>query len=253
VPAVAAVFLLVIGATNLYLQPRLYNQQLVYTDVFYTILKDSNDVPADLAELGLPAELARYAGRTYFETRTETATDPNYQIFLKKITMKDVATFYARHPSRLGPVTATGIKDVVKARHPLPNTTRADGGRPRMLCRVCIIPTIGKALAPAGDVLWPLWEGTVLAVGVLLALRRRRDLPWRALGYLLVTTVAFALFHTFTAILGDGYAELGKHVFPAVVDTWMAIPLTALGVAGLVAHERRRRRARPPAVPLPSS
>ena len=85
----------------------------------------------------------------------------------------------------------------------------------------------------------------MLAVGLLLALRRRADLAWRALGQVLVATVAFAVFHTATAILGDGYAELGKHVFPAVVDTWMAIPLTALGLAGLVAqvaHERRRRR-----------
>jgi hypothetical protein len=253
VPAVAAVFLLVVGGTTLYLQPRLYNQQLVYTDVFYTILKDSNDVPADLADLGLPADLARYAGRTWFETRAETVKDPNYQVFLDKITMKDVALFYARHPTRLGPVTKAGVEFVVKARHPLPNTTRDDGGRPRAVCRICLIPPVGTLLAPVGAVLWPVWEMVVLAVGVLLVRRRRADRAWRALGLLLVTTVAFALFHTATAILGDGYAELAKHVFPAVVDTWMAIPLTALGVAGLVASERRRRRAAAGRVVLPGS
>ena len=252
VPAVAAAVLLLVGATDLYLQPRLYNQQLVYTDVFYTILKDSHDVPADLAELGLPAELGRYAGRTWFETRTETAVDPNYRVFLATITMKDVALFYARHPDRLGPVTTVALQDVLKARHPLPNTTRDDGPPPRIVCRVCIIPPVGKALAPAGVWLWPLWELTVLAVGVLLALRRRRDLAWRALGLVLGSTVAFAVFHTATAVLGDGYAELGKHVFPAVVDTWMVIPLVGLGLAGLLADERRRRRARPAPAPDPA-
>ena len=38
----------------------------------------------------------------WFQTRAETAKDPDYQVFLSKITMKDVALFYARHPDRLG-------------------------------------------------------------------------------------------------------------------------------------------------------
>jgi hypothetical protein len=244
VPAVAALALLGLGATDLYLQPKLYNEQLVYTDVFYTILKDSPDVPADLAELGLPAELSRYAGRTWFETRAEHATDPNYATFLKEITFSDIARFYAEHPARLGPVTRTGVEDVVRARHVLPNTTRESSTRPHAVCRICIIPPVGSALAPAGVVLWPLWELTVLVVGLLLVRRRWRDPAWRALGLVLVTSVGFALFHTATAILGDGYAELSKHVFPAVVDTWMVVPLVALGVAGLV-RERSRRRAAP--------
>ena len=244
-PAVAAAVLLVTGATDLYLQPTLYNDQLIYTDVFYTILKDSHDVPADLAELGLPQEMARYAGRTWFETQKETAVDPNYRLFLDRISFSDVALFYARHPDRLGPVTSTAVTDVVKARHPLPNTTRADGPPPRAVCRVCIVPNVGNALAPAALVLWPAWELFVLAVGVTLA-RRRREPAWRALGLLLAATVLFALFHTATAILGDGYAELAKHVFPAVVDTWMVIPLVGLALAGLVAPAvRRRRGARP--------
>jgi len=243
VPAVAAALLLLVGATDLYLQPKLYNEQLVYTDVFYTILKDSHDVPADLAELHLPPELARYAGRTWFQARTELSTDPQYKVFLRTITFSDVAAFYARHPDRLGPVTRTGIQDVVRARHELPNTTRDETARPQVVCRLCLIPPVGRALAPAAVWLWPLWEALVLTVGALLVLRRRAHRPWRALGLLLMSTVVFALFHTATAILGDGYAELGKHVFPAVVDTWMVIPLVALGTAGLLAPRLARRRS----------
>jgi peptidoglycan/LPS O-acetylase OafA/YrhL len=72
----------------------------------------------------------------------------------------------------------------------------------------------------------------VLAVGVLLIRRRRRDREWRALGIVLIATAGFAVFHLATAVLGDGYAELGKHVFPAVVDTWLVPPLVLLGAAG---------------------
>jgi hypothetical protein len=237
IPVVAAALLLVLGATDLYLQPRQYNEQLVYTDVFFTILADSPHVQTDLAEFGLPADLARYAGRTWFAVSDELAQDPNYKIFLRKTTMKDVALFYARHPGRVWPVTRLGIQDVLKARHPLPNTTRYETATPQVVCRICLIPPVGKALAPAAVAIWPAWELTVLAVGMLLVLRRRADLPWRALGLMLITTVAFALFHTATAILGDGYAELGKHVFPAVVDTWMVIPLVLLGVAGLAGRQ----------------
>jgi hypothetical protein len=236
VPAVAAACLLAVGAGNLYLQPQQYNEQLVYTDVFFTILADSPDVRADLAEFGLPPELARYAGRTWFVVSDQLAADPDYRVFLRRTTMKDVALFYARHPDRLWPVLRLGVQDVLKARHPLPNTTRAETARPEVVCRICLIPPVGARLAPAAVVLWPVWELTVLAVGVLLARRRRADPGWRALGLLLATSVAFALFHTLTAVFGDGYAELGKHVFPAVVDTWLVIPLVVLGAGGLLAR-----------------
>jgi hypothetical protein len=233
-PAIAAGVLLMIGAVNLYLQPRLFNTQLRYTDVFYTILKDSPDVNADLVELGLPTELAKYAGRTWFEVRPQLSTDPNYQFFVKHTTFTDIAMFYARHPQRLDKVTSTGVQDIVKARHPLPNTTRTETARPELVCRFCLIPPVGKVLAPSAIWLWPAWELVVLAVGVLLARRRRRDLPWRALGFVLMTSVVFAVFHLFTAIFGDGYAELGKHVFPAVVDTYLVIPLVGLALVGLL-------------------
>src|SRR5207244_1634678 len=100
VPALAAVCLLAVGGTDYYLQPRLFNEQLVYTDVFYTILADSHDVPADLAEFGLPPELSRYAGQSWFVVSPQLKKDPAYQVFLQKITMTDVAGFYARHPDR---------------------------------------------------------------------------------------------------------------------------------------------------------
>jgi hypothetical protein len=249
VPAVAAVCLLAVGATELYLQPRLYNQELVYTDVFYTILKDSKNVRADLAELGLPQELARYAGRTYFQTRAQTAKDPDYQVFVQNVSFSDVALFYARHPERLVPVSRTAVKDVVKGRHPLPNTTRTETARPEVVCRICIIPTVGGALALRATWLWPLWEFTVLIVGAVLARRRRTAPRWKALGYLLVATVVFAAFHTATAILGDGYAELGKHVFPAVVDTWLVAPLVVLGLYGLRPQQHREDEIAPAAAP----
>jgi hypothetical protein len=243
VPAVAALFLLVTGATDLYLQPRLYNEQLLYTDVFFTILGDSPDVPADLAEFGLSPELARFAGQSWFVVRNELAADPAYQVFLRKITMKDVGLFYARHPDRVWPVARAGIEAVLTARPPLPNTTRDETVRPEEVCRICLIPPAGQALAPAALVIWPGWELTVLAAGVLLVRRHRADPPWRALGLLLISTVAFALLHTATAVLGDGYAELGKHVFPVVVDTWLVIPLVALAAAGLGRPAGRRAAA----------
>jgi hypothetical protein len=242
-PAAAAVVLVVVGAVTLYLQPRLFNVQLRYTDVFYTILADSPDVPGDLKELGLPQGLSRYVGKTWFEVRPQLSADPEYQYFVRHNTFGQIALFYARHPQRLGKVTATGIQDVVKARHPLPNTTRTEAATPQVVCRWCLVPPVGAALKPAAVVLWPAWELAVLVVGGALAWRRRHDRSWRALGFVLVLSVALAVFHLFTAILGDGYAELGKHVFPAVVDTWLTIPLVLLGAAGLFGRRPRGPRA----------
>ncbi len=259
VPAIAAVVVLGIGSTVVYLQPRLYNQQLIYTDVFSTILHDSPDPVADLKELGLPVGLNRYTSRTYFQARKDFATDPEYAYFKEKITFTDIALFYARHPQRLQKVTGTALRNVVKARHRLPNTTRKDTAKPQVLCRICFVNEFGEWMKPKGVVVWPVWELIVLGVGVLLvrnnsrrstrtarSLRGRRD--WWALGLVLICTVGFAVFHVATAVLGDGYAELGKHVFPAVVDFWTVVPLVALGVAGLLPtriSDRLRRRPRP--------
>lgn len=233
VPAVAAALLLAVGGTMVHLQPILFHEQLVYSDVFYTILKDSPDPKADLAEMGLPTELSRYAGLTYFQTRNQTAKDPAYRIFVERTSFGDIARFNIRHPDRLAPVVAAGMRFVVRARHPLPNTTRADSPRPEVVCRICLIAGIGPAIAPAGPVLWPCWEVLVLLTGFLLV-RRRADRQWRALGLLLMVTAGFAVVHLVTAVLGDGYAELGKHVFPAVVDTWLVIPLVVMAAAEMV-------------------
>lgn len=239
-PAVAAAVLLAVAGTMLYLHPKQYHEQLIYTDVFYTILKDSPNPRADLAEMDLPTGLAKYAGRTWFETRYETAKDPDYKVFLAETGFGDIAKFYANHPDRLRRVSADGMRHVVKARHPLPNTTRANSERPEVLCRICIVAGIGPKIAPAAPVLWPLWVLTVLLVGALLVWRRWQVREWRALGLLLVTIMGFSVLQYSTAVLGDGYAELGKHVFPAVVTTWLSLPLVALGVAGLLTGGRER-------------
>lgn len=244
-PAIAATMLLAVAGAMVYVHPKLYHEQLIYTDVFYTILKDSPDPQADLAEMGLPTSLAKYAGKTYFETRFQTAKDPDYQVFVAETGFGDIASFYARHPDRLQHVAAAGMRRVVEARYRLPNTTRADSERPEILCRICIIAGIGPVLAPAGPVLWPLWVLAVLLVGALLARRRWHDAQWRALGMLLVTMTVFSVVQYATAVLGDGYAELGKHLFPAVVSTWLSIPLVAMAVGGLLDDRRRRDPAGP--------
>lgn len=241
-PAVAAAVLLAIAGTMVHLQPILFHEELVYTDVFYTILKDSPDPKADLAEMHLPTELSRYAGKTYFQTRNQTAKDPAYRVFVAETGFGDIARFYAHHPDRLAGVTAAGMRFVVRARHPLPNTTRFDSSRPAVVCRICLIAGIGPRLAPAGAVLWPAWELVVLLVGLLLLRRAARE--WRGLGLLLVFTVGFACVHLATAVLGDGYAELGKHVFPAVVDSWLVIPLVVLAVGELIRSAVTGRRLR---------
>ncbi|MDQ6873785.1 MAG: hypothetical protein M3042_01795 [Actinomycetota bacterium] len=243
-PAIAAGALIAVSALTLQLQPRSFNQTLVWSDVFYTILYDSPHPQADLRDLGVPTEMARFAGQTFYQAYPVAHRDPQYQVFLRRVRLSDVALFYIRHPGRMATVAGSAAAAVAHARYDLPNTLRSDSSRPFSVCRICFITRAGEAVSPqtpnrpptSSGLTNALFPGWLLAVGVAGAVLVRRRWPereWRAFGLLLVTLPPMALIMFFAAILGDGYAELAKHVFGTVVVTWLAIPLLLLAVVGI--------------------
>lgn len=243
-PTAAAGVLVALSALTLQLQPRSFNQTLVWSDVFYTILYHSPDPKADLRDLGAPTEMARFAGKTFYQAYPVASRDPQYQVFLRRVSLSDVTAFYLRHPGRLATVAGSAAAAVAHARYDLPNTLRNDSSRPFSVCRICFITRAGGAISPQTpnhpptssgltDVLYPAWLLALLIAGAVLIRRRWREREWRALGLLLVTLAPMSLVMFFAAIVGDGYAELSKHVFGTVVVTWLAIPLVLLALLGI--------------------
>ena len=72
-----------------------------YDALFGTALQ-GGDVPAELAEFGIPEKYAPLTDKTYFEAKDEfmLESDTARQELFDKITPSSVALFYLRHPSR---------------------------------------------------------------------------------------------------------------------------------------------------------
>jgi hypothetical protein len=87
----------------------------LYQSIFYGVLKDSPNVAKDMKELGIPEKYAGLAGTNYFQKNTVIPqNDPHlHREVLNKLGHKEIAMYYLRHPSRfiqkLDKVAANGM------------------------------------------------------------------------------------------------------------------------------------------------
>ncbi|MFC0211783.1 hypothetical protein ACFFK0_04825 [Paenibacillus chartarius] len=208
---------LALGSMAMYvLAPKQLKDINMYQTVFYGVIKDSQSPERDLEELGLPAELAVLAGTNYFTKDTAIPQqDPRLkEMFYDRISHGKVALFYARHPLRL-----LGKLEVA-----------AENG---MTIRPYYLGTYEKREGmPAGAVsekfgYWSEWKRSVLPNTLWFLL------PFSALYYAVlwrewrraasaarrVCCETFALIGLIGAVsfvipvVGDGLADLAKHLF----------------------------------------
>jgi hypothetical protein len=194
---------------------RLKNTNL-YQSIFYGVLKDSPNVARDMKELGIPEKYAVLAGTNYFQKDTAIPQkDPVLrQEVLEKLSHKDIALYYLRHPTRF----------IQKLDHAAANA---------MFIRPYYLGNYDQSAGkPPGAIAykfsgWSEWKlkhmprqlgGYISLYMVYLAtlglLWWRR--PSRRLRLVVETLAVIALAGVFSCIvplIGDGEADLGKHLF----------------------------------------
>lgn len=188
----------------------------LYQTVFFGILNESQDVRGDLRDLGLPERLEVLAGTNYFQGDTAIKQDdPSLTPdFYDRISHKDVLFFYLQHPSRL-----------------IDNMEYA--ARNSMSIRPYYLGSYEKGEGkPAGTVAytysaWSEFKNThiphtlgflilfyvVYYAGVLFEYFRTGELRGRIAGELMMLLGLIGLFSFLVPILGDGRADIGKHLF----------------------------------------
>ncbi|OKP83359.1 hypothetical protein A3844_22225 [Paenibacillus helianthi] len=188
----------------------------LYQTVFFGILNQSPDVKGDLRELGLPEKLEVLAGTNYFEAGTAIKQDdPSLQAdFYDRVSHKDVLFFYIEHPSRLVDGMKFAARNSMDLRpYYLGNYEKSEG-----------LPE--KALSYTYST-WSQFKREVLPhslgflaifyllyyAGVLFEYFRSRELRGRIAGELLMLLGLIGLFSFLVPILGDGRADIGKHLF----------------------------------------
>lgn len=209
--------------------------------LFYTLLVESDDPEADLRELGLPPELARFAGISAWEEATpweDPDIEANQDVLLSWGTY---AEFFAAHPERFLELVPQSFDAVPDARVDyLANLPGEPGGEPQLAERPSPV-FWALDLVPRG---WPVpaialvWAGAAV-VGVLWA--RSREAVWAARGVLVVLLTSYAVSQSLLA-LSDGYYELAKHNIHAALATGLLLAvLLEAGVRSAVSAVRRRR------------
>jgi len=209
--------LLLIGSVAMYgFAPNALKRINLYQTVFYGVLKDSPDPRRDLAELGLDPKLAVLAGTNYFTPDTPIPQQSPVldELFYGKTSHWKVALFYAKHPDRLLDKLETA------ARH-------------GMTIRPYYLGNYEKSESfPYGAVsdkfnLWSEWKRNrlpnalwfVMAVyaaffSVVLREWRRAQTPGEKRYAETFACIGFIGAVSFVVpVIGDGEADLGKHLF----------------------------------------
>lgn len=207
----------------------------LYQTVFFGILNESPDVRGDLRDLGLPERLEVLAGTNYFQGDTAIKQDdPSLTAdFYNRISHKDVLFFYLGHPSRLIDNMQYAAENSMSIRpYYLGSYEKAEGK-----------PAGAVAYAYSG---WSEFKNNhlpdslgflvlfylVYYAGVLFHYFRAKERAGKIAGELIMLLGLIGLFSFLVPILGDGRADIGKHLFLFNVS----FDMMAVAMLGWAAH-----------------
>jgi hypothetical protein len=216
-----------------------------YHLLFTTVLADSDDPAETLAELGLPPELAPYAG-THAWARVNAFAEPSYDEVEERFTRGTVLRYWATHPAAALRVVGTATTQAAHTRVSYLPMTEDVAGPPVVVASRWAPGHL--ALAPFRAAPWPfLWLawGAAFLTGTWLASGRDRGVAQRQVGALAALLAALAASQLAVAILGDGYYEIRKHL---VFSSWAGVALAPV-VLAMALSPLTARRARRAAVP----
>ncbi|WP_027086740.1 DUF3488 domain-containing protein [Cohnella panacarvi] len=210
------IVLVVCSALMIVVAPDRLKHTNLYQSIFFGVLKSSPDVASDMEELGIPDKYAGLAGTNYFQKNTVIPqSDPVlHREVLEKLSHKDIAMYYLRHPSRFIQKLEVAASNGVYIRPLYLGNYDQSAQKPR------------GAVSHAYSA-WSQWKVKKMphTLGIFLmfyafyylalawiwlhtASRRLR------LGLETMAIIGIAgAFAVFVAIIGDGEADMGKHLF----------------------------------------
>ena len=210
--------------------------------IFGAALVGSSNVDADLAELGLPASYARYAGGNCYDVPIVPCLTPRFAEDSANITQPRIAEFFVMHPDRLLNVLQGEAQYMFAPRaYPQGSYAKSAGHPARATdCRVCVVTDL---LAPgrgsAGLALWLLLTSGMAEIS-RRGLSRGRNARYgtELAGFAVATALLCGLgaVEFGTTALGDTI-EYGRHYAMAAFAFALALPFAGV-TAALLATSR---------------
>ncbi|MDQ0060099.1 glycan biosynthesis hexose transferase WsfD [Paenibacillus harenae] len=188
----------------------------LYQTVFYGILKDSPDPVAALKELGLPEQFKVLAGTNYFQTDTAIKqNDPILKEHLySKLSHKDVLFYYMKHPGRFFQKLERGAENGMSIRPYYLGSYDQDKGKPYGTIAYTYSGWSEFKHDHVPNRLW--FVGLIYLLyyaGIAYEYTRRPAARQRARIDIFACVGLIGLFGFAVPLLGDGEADLGKHLF----------------------------------------
>jgi hypothetical protein len=216
----------------------------LYQSIFYGVLRNSPNVTADMRELGIPEKYAVLAGTNYFQK--DTAIPQNDPVLrrevLETMSHKDIALFYIRHPSRFVQKLEVASDNAVYIRPGyLGNYDQSAGkawGAKSYTYSAWSQWKVNEMPHKLGVFLgfYALYYALLATLWRLTKSRRLR------LGLETMAIIGIAgAFACIVSIIGDGEADMGKHLFMFNVCFDMMVVSIVTGIAyGLAKLVTRR-------------
>lgn len=223
-----------------------------YQTVFYGVLKDSPTPERDLEELGLPVKLAVNAGTNYFEGAPISQRDPVFdREYYPRFSHLKVGLFYLKHPDRfLDKMELAAEQGMTIRPYYLGGFEKSEGLKAGELSYAFSFWSEFKHRVLPNK-LWFI-AGVFVAYYIVLVSRYLQAFRARDRMYLevLAGIGLVALFQFVTPVIGDGEADLAKHLFGFNVSfdlmllvsaVWLVEKLWGLlgGIEGFPGPERK--------------
>ncbi|HIW32161.1 MAG TPA: hypothetical protein IAA29_05170 [Candidatus Paenibacillus intestinavium] len=196
--------------------PKDFKNINMYQTVFFGILNGSPNVEGDLQALGLPSKLSVLAGTNYFQTDTAIKQDdPTLTAdFYNRVSHADVLLFYIKHPARLLSKMEYAAENGMNIRaYYLGNYEKLEGKPTGSISfDYSIWSEFKRNYIP--NSLWFITLFFILyyAVAVYEWLRCNH-IRSRIKVEIFILLGLIAIFSFLIPIIGDGQADLSKHLF----------------------------------------
>ncbi|WP_276357700.1 hypothetical protein [Cohnella caldifontis] len=188
----------------------------LYQSIFYGVLKDSPHVEQDLKELGIPEKYAANAGTNYFESGTAIPQDDPAlrREVLEKLGHKDIVFYYLRHPDRFMQKLEKAAENGVFVRpYYLGNYTISEGKTRGAVSDSFGVWSDWKAHRMPHTLGWFAGFYLLYAAGLVFWWLRTSSKRVRLVLEAMAAVALAGIFSMIVPILGDGEADLGKHLF----------------------------------------
>ncbi|MCM3750326.1 hypothetical protein M3223_23755 [Paenibacillus pasadenensis] len=222
----------------------------LYQTVFYGILNESPDVEGDLRDLGLPEKLAVNAGTNYFQSDAPIKQDsPEMKAdFYDRMSHGKVLLYYATHPQRLITLLDRAAERGVYLEVTYLGNYEKGEGKPALadVYTYSGWSSFKAEYMPRSLLFIVLFYAAFYAVCVVEWIRSRSQ-SVRMTAELLMLVGFIGVFSFVVPVLGDGLADIEKHLFLYNVTFDMMLLASAAWlvhrVAVLVGDRRGRRRS----------